>query len=308
MYWWVNHKQTFKEEITGGYIWSPKTNTNGARNQSYENMQKTRVGDIVFSFAFAEIKAAGEVIESCVSATKPDDFGIKGSYWGNEGWLVKVDWMIFDNPFRPKDHIEEIRPYLPEKYSPIQKSGNGNQGCYLASISDELAHILFKLASFEYDNTSCILYDDPEHEIRDTDAVNGIQLDRDISETEKEQLIIARKGQGRYRKNLERVEPFCRVTGLMDKSFLIASHCKPWRDCQNHERLDGNNGLLLSPHIDKLFDKGWISFTQNGDLLVANDKVISVLRIWGVEYPLNVGRFTRAQEVYLAYHRYNYGY
>nr|WP_301338099.1 HNH endonuclease [Vibrio pectenicida] len=211
--------------------------------------------------------------------------------------------MIFDNPFRPKDNIEEIRPYLPEKYSPIQKSGNGNQGCYLASISDELAHTLFKLASFEYDNTSCILYDDPEHEIRDTDAVNGIQLDRDISETEKEQLIIARKGQGRYRKNLERVEPFCRVTGLMDKSFLIASHCKPWRDCQNHERLDGNNGLLLSPHIDKLFDKGWISFTQNGDLLAANDKVVSVLRVWGVEYPLNVGNFTEEQKVYLSYHR-----
>ncbi|MYM58812.1 HNH endonuclease [Vibrio sp. OCN044] len=303
MYWWVNHKQTYKEEITGGYIWSPKTNANGARNQSYENMRQTRVGDIVFSFAFAEIRAAGEVIESCISATKPDDFGDKGSYWDNEGWLVKVDWMVFDKPFRPKDHIEQIRPYLPEKYSPIQKSGNGNQGCYLASISEDLAHTLFELASFEYDNTPYCLDSDPECEVREANVVDAIRLDRSITGTEKEQLITARKGQGRYRKNLERIETCCRVTGLKQKSFLIASHCKPWRDCNNQERLDGNNGLLLSPHIDKLFDKGWISFAQNGDLLVASEKVVSVLHVWGVKYPLNVGSFTEEQETYLSYHR-----
>jgi hypothetical protein len=35
-----------------------------------------------------------------------------------------------------------------------------------------------------------------------------------------------------------------------DHRFLVASHIKPWRLSDNSERLDGNNSLLLSPHVD----------------------------------------------------------
>jgi hypothetical protein len=50
---------------------------------------------------------------------------------------------------------------------------------------------------------------------------------------------------------------------------LRASHCKPWRDSDDSERLDGENGLLLTPSIDHLFDRGFISFENNGRLLVS---------------------------------------
>ena len=49
-YWWVNQNQTYQFEVPGGYMWSPKTNSNGARNQFYENMTDTTPGDVVFSF------------------------------------------------------------------------------------------------------------------------------------------------------------------------------------------------------------------------------------------------------------------
>ena len=49
-FWWVNHKQTHAQEITGRYLWSPKRNQNGNRNQSYDNMREALPGDIVFSY------------------------------------------------------------------------------------------------------------------------------------------------------------------------------------------------------------------------------------------------------------------
>ena len=49
-YWWVNQNQTFRQEIAGGYLWSPKRNANGARNPFYESMREVSPGDLIFSF------------------------------------------------------------------------------------------------------------------------------------------------------------------------------------------------------------------------------------------------------------------
>lgn len=122
--------------------------------------------------------------------------------------------------------------------------------------------------------------------------------------TEKLQLSKARIGQGGlFRSRLEQIEHACRVTGVSNKALLIASHIKPWSESDNAERLDGNNGLLLSPHIDKLFDRGWITFTDAGDLLCAEPSIEQALQQWGVELPLNVAPFEPKQARYLAYHR-----
>ena len=57
-------------------------------------------------------------------------------------------------------------------------------------------------------------------------------------------------------------EQYCRVTGVRETRHLKAGHIKPWRDATDGERLDGANGLLLSPHIDHLFDEGYITFSR----------------------------------------------
>ena len=58
-YWWVNQNQTYRAEVSGGYLWSPKRNKNGARSQFYENMREVAPGDLVFSFRDTKIKAVG---------------------------------------------------------------------------------------------------------------------------------------------------------------------------------------------------------------------------------------------------------
>lgn len=129
-----------------------------------------------------------------------------------------------------------------------------------------------------------------------------IEQDALLSATEKKTLINARIGQGQFRQSVSRTEQRCRLTGVSDLDFLIASHIKPWKDCNNQERLDGGNGLMLAPHVDRLFDRGWISFKDNGCLLVAL-AAVDVLKAWHIDPDMNVGMFSSTQSAYLAYHR-----
>ncbi|MBR5317863.1 MAG: HNH endonuclease, partial [Lachnospiraceae bacterium] len=88
-----------------------------------------------------------------------------------------------------------------------------------------------------------------------------------ITETEKKQLVKARIGQGDFRdKIIAKYDSKCIVTGISDQRLLVASHIKPWAVCNNTERLSAENGLLLSPLYDKLFDCGLMTFSKDGRL------------------------------------------
>jgi putative restriction endonuclease len=93
------------------------------------------------------------------------------------------------------------------------------------------------------------------------------------------------------------------VTGLDLADHLRASHIKPWKDSSDQEKLEGNNGLLLAPHIDHLFDQGYISFTDLGDLIVSSQCPAALSKAWGIDESMNVGPFRLAQRPYLAHHR-----
>lgn len=119
----------------------------------------------------------------------------------------------------------------------------------------------------------------------------------------KAQLGQARIGQGQFRKAVLTREPACRVTGITQPPYLVASHIKPWAVCVGDEHLDGANGLMLAPHVDHLFDTGRISFTDSGDLLLAPTLDPAILKAWDIDEKLNVGPFSTDQTRYLAYHR-----
>ena len=89
--------------------------------------------------------------------------------------------------------------------------------------------------------------------------------------TERKGLVTSRVGQGYYRHEiLNRFEGKCAVTGADSEELLIASHIVPWRDSNEFERLDVNNGILLSPTYDALFDKHLISFSDEGEILLSS--------------------------------------
>jgi len=139
----------------------------------------------------------------------------------------------------------------------------------------------------------------------DVEEVEEPEVHEDVGSTFKEQLIRARRGQGVFRSNVLLTETQCRVTGVSDAKHLRASHIKPWRDASNSERLHGANGLLLSPHIDHLFDQGYIAFSNAEHLLVVQEVRTSLLDKWGIDSGTKVGLFNREQQAFLEYHRVN---
>jgi putative restriction endonuclease len=304
-FWWVNHKQTRDHEVQGGYLWSPMRNADGRRNQTYENMRLVRPGDVVFSYAHGRLGAIGQVVEGAAPSPKPIEFGSVGGYWSDEGWLVSIYFAPAPKPLRPKDHIDAIAPMLPVRYSPIQKNGDGNQGCYLARISDALGHLLLALLGVEaqplFDQAHLVRDSDPSAEV--LEDLHLLESDTSIPETQRLQLSKARIGQGLFRKRVMLLEAHCRVTGVEDPRLLIASHIKPWRDANNAERISGYNGIMLSPHVDALFDERLITFEDDGKMRVHTSLPRRVLDQWSIDPNANVGRFHVQQCEFLEHHR-----
>jgi hypothetical protein len=299
-YWWVNQNQTFRHEFQGGFLWSPKTKKNGGRNQFYENMKLVAPGDLIFSFCDTKIRAIGVATGSAASSPKPD-FGSVGDQWDSDGWLVPVEFAPIAKDVRPKEFVDELVPHLSGKYDPIQTNGNGNQAVYLAEISKNFAGVLLAHAD---EDPAKLIDTELDQSTVEADAAEADLAGRtDIGETQKRQLISARRGQGIFRANVRLNEQRCRVTGIKDPRFLIASHIKPWSKSTDAEKLDGRNGLLLAPHVDRLFDRGFISFTNEGTMIVADDCPDEVLTAWGLDVPFTSTPFSEKQKEYLEFHR-----
>ena len=101
-------------------------------------------------------------------------------------------------------------------------------------------------------------------------SANDSATNRKSKSTQKEIKTKIRIGQNNFRKELLQKYERCIITGLTNPLLLVASHIKPWAVSNDIERLNINNGILLSATYDKLFDNGLISFKKNGALLVSS--------------------------------------
>ncbi|MEI7181019.1 HNH endonuclease [Pectobacterium carotovorum] len=133
--------------------------------------------------------------------------------------------------------------------------------------------------------------------------IKEIETDVTIPETTKKRLINARLGQGDFRSGVLNKYPKCPITGVSMPELLRASHIKPWRKSNNKERLDPYNGIMLSPHVDVLFDKGYISFSDDGSILIrSDDEILNNIKL--LNFPLNINiTVNEESKRYLDWHR-----
>jgi hypothetical protein len=261
-------------------------------------MTEMQPGDIVFSYVNGQIVAVGIASSTAYSSTKPREFGRKGEVWSQEGWKIDVDFQISDKPVSPKNHLKLIEPLLPQKYSPLTAAGSGTQA-YLFSIQADLGVLLLRLLGIEELTWGVTSLDEIEFDEAEQEIIRDVTL----AETMKQTLVLARRGQGKFRERVRNFERRCRVTGVSAEKLLIASHIKPWRTSTNDERLSGHNGLFLSPHIDKLFDSGFLSFENSGEMLISPQLDSEVLRLWHIDPSKKVERFLSDQNYFLEHHR-----
>lgn len=297
-YWWVNQSKTFARAVSGGYLWSPKTKSNGARNPFYETMTQVKKGDIVFSFADTYLKAIAVVTGPHQSGDRPLGYDAADNAWGTEGWLVPVSYSILEGGgLRVRDHMDALGPLLPSKYSPLKSDGRANEA-YLCPVPDGMAGLLLQLVGASSERLA-----DIQDMLVEQQELDGIICSSGLSATEKLRLVQSRVGQGVFRANVMVLEPACRITGISDPTFLVASHIRPWALSDNEARLDGYNGLMLAPHIDLLFDRGFITFDDSGTVIVSAQLPEEVRDRWSLVPSVPAKPFSRRQRQYLNGHR-----
>ena len=138
--------------------------------------------------------------------------------------------------------------------------------------------------------------------------VSAIRRRTDISKTVKQRLIDARIGQGQFRRDVDKLwNGCCAVSGCTIRQALRASHILAWKHGTDEQRLDGENGLLLTAELDALFDKGLISFSDDGSMIVADRIGRADRKLLRVPRPLRRTP-SRRQRTYLADHRRRWGF
>lgn len=290
--WWVNQSQTRRHELDAGYLWSDRG-----------GIEQARPGEVVFVHAAGRIGMLGLVAGVPFAARAVGAGRQRGARRRAEGWRLPVYFEELLQPLRPKDHLAAFRAVLPARHAPLRASGDANATVYLTRIDEEFAALLRRLLGGQVEELLRVAPALGSAERADDVAEHALRARHDLDAGTRRRLLAARRGLGVYRENVERYEQACRLCGLLDRRHLRARHIKPWREANDREKLDGCNGLLLSPHFDQLFERGLISFADDGELLVATQLNPAVLPAWGIELPCNVGAFQPGQCHYLAYHR-----
>ncbi|WP_176546234.1 HNH endonuclease [Bacillus toyonensis] len=299
-YFLVFQNKSYKEEREGGFLWAPQKNNKGQTFHHWTDMTMIKKGDIIFNSFKGELVSILVAKEDYKAHDKP--IGLEQTeLWEKEGWIVNAEYHDLETPIIYKNFIENILMLQGEKYAPFNKIGRGNTG-YLFRVTPELAEYLFTIVEEENgnirDNLSTIESKDEETILEEIEK----DLPDVLDQTEKEQIIKSRIGHSIFKKNLLKNEKKCKLCGVSDKRFLIASHIKPWSKSNHKERLDINNGLLLCPNHDALFDKGYISFGDDGEILISASLDESLKIFLNVNDKLQI-QMNEMQRQYMKWHR-----
>jgi len=167
---------------------------------------------------------------------------------------------------------------------------------HAASPSEFAFEVISKSASSIGQEPSSTMEAGADYSIATSSTLNGI-----------DKLILAKTrgiAQTVFRSNLLKLwDGACSVTGVSDPRVLRASHIKPWKDSSNEEKLDRNNGLLLIPDLDVLFDEGLITFQPDGDMIQSQTFGVSDRRKMRVDRAFRLRHVTEEMKPYLEYHR-----
>ena len=146
-----------------------------------------------------------------------------------------------------------------------------------------------------------------EYEVEDRERDNSFDPDMDfqiLPGDEREITGSERIHQREFRHGLLRKYSHCCLCSVANKELLFASHIKPWDKSTSEEKTNLNNGLLLCPNHDKLFDKGFISFDINGRILIS-EQLAELDRTFMNVNPNSTLEMNAEMNVFMEYHRNN---
>ncbi len=283
-YWWVSQNRTYAHERDGGFLWAPTADKAGHVPHHWATMREVKPGDLIFSYVGAEIRALAIAVGDPHPSDRPSSFEDSAS-WEKQGIRVEAKYEDLKTPIPIFALRDGILPLLSGRYSPLTRTGSGNQG-YLFALPPEAGRFLLDRIGAE----------------RPGDVEDLVQSAAPV--TERINLRKSRVGQGRFRDDLLKMwKSRCSVTGLDVPDLLTASHIKPWSDSNNAERLDMFNGFLLAPIYNAAFDQGFITFDDAGVVVLAPSLSQSLAKSLGIDPKGRIAGLDARHRRFLAYHR-----
>jgi hypothetical protein len=284
-YWWV-YQTVYETERKHGYICVPCESLINIIPDSWVRIKEVKPGDVIFSVVDQSLVSVS--IAKTKATENPPPFKTR---------QVNVSYRLFPKaPQLNSDILNKLQDLLDKKESPLTSDSNKNAG-YLFAISSHAAQALFEWIELKLKTES-------EIGARSIDDLISNLVEGSDS-AERCALQSSRIGQGKFRSELlEKWNSQCCVTSLNVTSLLRASHIKPWRDCNNQERLDHYNGFLLSPTYDAAFDAGFISFENDGKIKLSNGLSYLQTQALGLSPTASIQDSLSTQhKKYLKYHR-----
>lgn len=288
-YWWVSQNKTWKHERKGGYLWAPYEGMRGQDNYHWRNMEEICSGDVIFSYQGKKIRAVSIAKYDCYPDKIPPEFGVDAP-WKARGRRVDAEYKDLEIPIPLSDMEDLLTPFLNEPQFPLTMDGKGGKQGYLFRINQIVGEGILSM---------CDLSHIPgiREEERSFEVLPHIEI------TSRKRLIDARVGQGHFRKQLIRNWKSCAVTGTENPTMLTASHIMPWKWSNNSQRLDPNNGLLLTSAYDRAFDQGLITFDERGTLMPSDSIDSADLLRSGIQPLARLRKYNDDIEEYMTFHR-----
>ncbi|CAI1882814.1 HNH endonuclease [Serratia fonticola] len=294
-FFWVNIGSSYKEVKEQNFLWAPQygMNKNGQKfsNASWEAVKGVKAGDVIFCNKDREIVYVATATADAEPAPRP----LSRSFdkWEREGTRVDVELTVLEHPIDVSQFSKIFMSSYNESSRPSVFAENGScTQTYMCEIPEVAAKMI---ASFISENVSI----DFNKETAKVKEATG---------STKETIIQARVGHGPYRDKLfKKWGGKCAVTGIALESMLTASHIVSWSISNDKEKVDPYNGFPLIPNLDRLFDRGMISFDDNGHLLHKTE-FAGLLRDLKIPLDSKIDGLFEENKKYLTRHRVTFGF
>ena len=227
----------------------------GDEQHHHRRLLNVDIGDHVVHLENRKIRAFSKAISKAYDSDCPREFSKPA--WPREGRKVDLDLTEFDEPIDVDSIFSKIKDKLPEKYSPFNIHGGGNQG-YFYEIGANVFNTILDTDFDEETNAS-------EPSVQNINSPTGSSTLSNIVNTR------SSAWQNYFKKKLFKLWPTeCAITKVKNKKLLIGAHIRPWSKSSDNEKIDEYNGLLLAPNPDKIFELGLISFEDDGKIIISS--------------------------------------
>ena len=297
-FYWVNLGESYNEVREHNFLWAPKyyINEKGTKiiNSGWKHVPEVCEGDVIICNKDRKIIYVAVATKDAYISHRPKSrtFG----RWEKEGYKIEVDLEILPMPFDINEVKNEIGEFYNDNCDPklITKNNQLSQQYLISLPKSAGAFILDALGDMS---------------LNIQEKINKLSRKKRQTKTTRDAIIKSRVGQGRFREDVLGLwNNTCPITKVNQPDLLIASHILSWQLSNDEEKLDEYNGFPLSPSVDKLFDRGFISFSNTGEMLISEKISIDTVQKLGVNINTKINGLKKENLKYLKRHREIYGF